>query len=313
MKVTVVIPCFNAERFLERCLTSIFRQTHRDIEVIAVDDGSTDGTLALLRAASERSPFPFTLITQPNAGACAARNAGLDRSSGAYIQFMDADDALEPTKIEAHVALAQQEGLPEIIVGSVRTFRADGSLKEVDVQRPGARDPWLDLMRHKLGGTPGNLWLRSSLLTVHGWDATMRSSQEYDLMFRLLQHGARLAFHPEVLTVVYEQRGSVSSAQLDGTWTRFVELRARIIAHLGTTDPRKDLRPHHQVLFDSLRTLYAHAPAAAVELHHRHMPSDFVPGISPATGRGYLLLHRIFGFERANRLRQLLSGGANRR
>jgi hypothetical protein len=93
---------------------------------------------------------------------------------------------------------------------------------------------------------------------------------------------------------------------VDRNWGRFVELRARILDHLRATRPDLDLRPYQQVLFDSIRTLYLHAPEQAIELYHRLLPKGHVPQRSTATGSVYLLLHRLFGFELANRLRSLL-------
>lgn len=314
MKVSVVIPCFNAEAYLERCLKGIFAQTHTDLEIIAVDDGSTDGTSTMLHDAAARSPFPFQVVQQSNAGACAARNAGTSRASGSYIQYMDADDVLAPEKIGHQVRVAQLQGLPGLVVGGSLKFGPDGLPQGRDVQEAGDRDEWLDLMRHRLGRTPTNLWLRSAVIEAGGWDEQLTSSQEYDLMFRMFCKGVRPAFDGATLTNVHLQAsGSISTSRLDRAWTRFVELRVKITEHVRRTRPGTDLRPYHQVLFDSIRTLYPHAPDEAVSLYRKHLPNDFSPDLSPATGRGYLLLHRLLGFSLANRVRQMLSGhGASR-
>jgi len=307
VKVSIVLPCYNAEAHLHRSLDSLFAQTHPDLELIAVDDGSTDATADLLRSAAQRSPFPFTTISQANAGACAARNAGLKLSSGDYIQFMDADDRLLPEKVAHHAAAALRLGLPDVLVGSARMHAPDGTLKQTDIQQPMDREPWIDLARHRLGGTPNNLWKRDSVLKVGGWNEGLRSSQEYDLLFRLLKEGARLGYDAEPLTEIHERPGgSISQTALDRNWERFVDLRARILQHLRTTRIELDIRPFEQVLFDSIRTLYLHSPTRAVELYRQHFPAGFTPGLSPATGRFYQLAHRVLGFKHANRLRGLL-------
>lgn len=308
MKVSIVLPCYNAGPFLERCLDGLFAQTHRPLELIAVDDGSSDETLGILKAAVSRSPIPMTVRSQPNRGACAARNHGLMLADGEYIQFMDADDVLLPEKIAWQARAARENALPDLVVGSARTFAPDEHEKGISVQRPEGRDPWLDLARHRLGRTPSNLWKRASVVAVDGWDERMRSSQEYDLMFRMLKNGARVIYDSAVLTEVHlQESGSISTRRLDQTWKRFIELRVRIIEHLRATRSDADMRPYWQSLFDSIRTLYAYDPMEAIALHDRLMPDSFRPGLSPATGRAYLVLHRMFGFAWANRIRRMLT------
>ncbi len=86
--VSIIIPCYNVAAFMKKCLDTVCAQTLRDIEIICINDGSTDGTPDILReyeAADER----IRIIDQPNAGVAAARNAGLDAACGKYIGFAD--------------------------------------------------------------------------------------------------------------------------------------------------------------------------------------------------------------------------------
>ena len=151
-----------------------------------------------------------------------------------------------------------------------------------------------------------NLWKRSSLEAVGGWNVAMTSSQEYELMFRLLRNGAHLAFDPEVHTEVHLQHGSISSGKLDRTWSRFIELRVLILAHIEQEHPNIDPTPYRQVLFDSIRTLYPHAPQRSVDLYKQHL-AGFMPTRSAATGQLYLVLHRVLGYQLANRVRWMFS------
>jgi glycosyltransferase involved in cell wall biosynthesis len=307
MRISVIIPCYNVERYVERAITSVFAQTHRDLQVIAVNDGSSDGTLTLLRELASRFSGKLTVIEQKNQGACAARNAGLAMAEGSYLQFLDADDVLLPEKLEHQAALADREGLPEIIIGSHMLIDHRGGILRTELQTTASTDPWLDLMAHRCGGTSQNLWSRKAVQGVGGWSEGLGSSQEYDLMFRMLQHGARVVHDREVLTEIHQRPGgSISQMAVDRNWVRFVELRARILDHLRITRPDLDLRPYQQVLFDSIRTLYLHAPDQAIELYHRLRPKGYVPQRSTATGGGYLFLHRLFGFTLANKLRSFL-------
>lgn len=314
MRISIVIPCYNAAAFVDRALSSALEQTHPDLEIICVNDGSTDGTLALLRQFQERAAGRIQVIDQPNQGACAARNNGLQHCTGTYVEFLDADDRLLPDKLAHQAALVVKYDLPDVLIGSSITRAADGSVVEHDIQRDRDRDPWMDLMQHKLGGSPQNLWKRAALEAVNGWNTKMASSQEYDLMFRLLANGATIRYDEEVLTEIHQlPGGSISRSNLDRNWTRFAELRAAIIQHLRTNLPEIDTTPHYQVLFDSIRTLYPYAPERAVELYERHIPKKFKPGLSPATGKGYLFLHGLFGFAMANRLRHAIGKSATKK
>lgn len=97
--VSIIIPVYNVEQYLPECLSSILCQTYKDIEIILVNDGSTDRSGELCRAAAE-SDNRVVLIEQKNAGLSAARNAGLDRASGEYIMFVDSDDYVSPYMVE---------------------------------------------------------------------------------------------------------------------------------------------------------------------------------------------------------------------
>lgn len=100
--VSVVMPAFNAGRYIEEALDSVFRQTHSRIEVIVVDDGSTDDTAARLEPYRSRLRY----VSQANAGPGAARNRGIECSSGDYIAFLDADDVWQPEKLRVQLDVA---------------------------------------------------------------------------------------------------------------------------------------------------------------------------------------------------------------
>ena len=305
MKVSVIIPCFNVERYVERAVKSALQQTHAELEVICVDDGSTDGTLPILEAMRNSDPR-IEVIARPNRGACAARNAGMNRARGIYLQFLDADDEILPEKIAHQIALAERSHLPALIIGSSRTIAPAGEIKGTVQQRTGGRDPWSDLMAHRMSITSTNLWSRKAVEHAGGWNEALASSQEYDLMFRMLKNGASVIYDDRILTHIHQRSGgSISQTNLDRNWVRSVELREKIIAHLIASGDRRDLRPFHQVLFDDIRTLYLHSPEKAIELYERAIPKEFVPMRSTATGGTYLLLHRLLGFKLANRVRRL--------
>ena len=98
-KVSVIIPVYNTEAYLRECLDSVVNQTQRDIEIICVDDGSTDGSPAILKE-YEKKDSRIKVLTQPNLNAGAARNHGLQYATGEYLSFLDSDDYVELTMLE---------------------------------------------------------------------------------------------------------------------------------------------------------------------------------------------------------------------
>lgn len=303
MRVSVVIPCYNAEGFIDECINSILAQDHADLEVICVDDGSKDGTYKrLLALQAGPGGHRMKVIQQNNQGASAARNNGLRQATGEYIQFMDADDLLMPRKVGHQARLAEKTGKPDLIVGSFRIIGPSGELIQ-ERYYTRQEDLWMHLMRTDLGNTIANLWRKSAVEAVNGWDETLRSSQEYDLMFRLLKNTDRVLFDTELYSIVRKQAsGSITQTNLAANWVRYVNLRLRILEHLSGKRTPEEFKRFHQFLFDSIRVLYEHDPQAALEFHRSQLPKDFRPMASPTTGKTYLIIYGLLGFRNAQRL-----------
>ncbi len=120
-KVSIVIPSYNAEKFIEETLDSVVNQTWKNIEAFVIDDGSKDKTVELARKFESDK---LRVIKQKNSGACVARNKGLEMSTGKYIQYLDADDVLSYDKIQAQVETLQ--GSDEYIAVSPTVHFMDG-------------------------------------------------------------------------------------------------------------------------------------------------------------------------------------------
>lgn len=117
MRVSVIIPAWNAARYLADAIASVQAQTHTDIEIIAVDDGSTDDTPGILRRLALTEPR-LRIVTRPNGGLSAARNSGIEAATGRYILFLDADDMLHPLAIE-HLLTAASRLQTGIVIRSL--------------------------------------------------------------------------------------------------------------------------------------------------------------------------------------------------
>ncbi len=114
-KVSVIIPLYNADKYLEDCILSVLSQTYKNIEIVIVDDGSTDSSLEV---ANRYKSDSVKVVSQVNKGAAAARNTGLQIATGEYIQFLDADDMLDKQKIKYQIDVLQKLNYPSNIVVS---------------------------------------------------------------------------------------------------------------------------------------------------------------------------------------------------
>ena len=123
-KVSVIIPVYNTEPYLRQCLDSVVNQTLRDIEIICVDDGSTDGSLSILKEYEQNDPR-VTVISQPNEGQSSARNNGMGRARGEYIDFLDSDDYLTPDALEKALRVAEENDLDAIVFGAEPFYESE--------------------------------------------------------------------------------------------------------------------------------------------------------------------------------------------
>ena len=100
--ISIIVPIYNAAEYLEQCLRSLVQQTESDLQIILVDDGSTDNSMAIAEAFAKQDER-IVVVQQPHAGQSAARNNGLKHAMGEYIAFVDADDSLEPDWCKKHL------------------------------------------------------------------------------------------------------------------------------------------------------------------------------------------------------------------
>ena len=126
--ISVILPIYNMELFLERCLDSVLNNTYRNLEVICVDDGSKDGSLDILRRYEAADPR-IVVIAKENGGVSSARNAGLDRRTGEYVCFVDPDDYVHPQYFELLLRAHLETGCA-MIVGRFRKVKEDESVPD---------------------------------------------------------------------------------------------------------------------------------------------------------------------------------------
>ena len=301
LKVSVVIPCYNAADVVGRAVESALNQTLRPTRIICVDDGSSDETWQVLQSLEERGEGIVLALTGPNAGAPAARNRGLAEATGEYVQFLDADDSIDPSKLERHVRLASESGA-DLVAGASRWLRLDGS---VSTKELGGPNPWLALINRRLGITSANLWRRATVHDVGGWNEEWDSSQETELMARMLRHGAKVVYDHTPGATIYEREGSISHSADVASLERHVRLRVSVLEHLlreKTLQP-KEVDQATDTVFSLIRRLSVHNLSLAQSFHDRVIPATYVPPARADTPITYVGLYRTLGFRGAETVR----------
>jgi glycosyltransferase involved in cell wall biosynthesis len=184
--VSVVVPVFNGERFLSDAIGSILAQAHRPLQVLVVDDGSTDGTADLARAFGP----PVEYSSQANGGAAAARNTGVRRAAGRWLAFLDADDLWTPDKLQRQLAALAADPRLDFVLDHAREEPMSGGAVGVE---QGLAVP---------GYLPGALLVaRETFLRVGLFDAGLRVAEFIDWHARATELGLRSAMLPEVLLI----------------------------------------------------------------------------------------------------------------
>jgi glycosyltransferase involved in cell wall biosynthesis len=180
--VTVVFPVYNHERYIEQALRSIFAQDFGDYEIVAIDDGSTDASPAMLGRYSSR----IRVIQGKHGGPAAARNQGLAATDSEYVAFMDADDTCSPERLRIQLETLESENL-DLVAAALSFIDAGGNPLPGAWTCPShaANDYWGSLLERNWIGTP-SVMLRRKILDCTGlFDESFTHSEDYDLWLRV--------------------------------------------------------------------------------------------------------------------------------
>lgn len=209
-EVSVIIPTYNAAHFLPQAVDSVRAQTFRDVEILVVDDGSTDNTeTAILGLGSSVRYF-----RQPNAGVAVARNRGIAEARGRFVAFLDADDTWYPHKLERQLAaLASRQGVYRACYTAHTMVSSD--LTSLGVHRSGNAAPGLEglLTRGNLVGTPSTVLAERALFQSGGFDPKLSQCADWDMWIRLA-HLTEFLYIDEPL-VYYRLHGDNMSRNID--------------------------------------------------------------------------------------------------
>lgn len=209
--VSIIIPAYNAASFGADAIQSSLAQTWPNVEVIVIDDGSSDETLEVIKRFGEKIRW----ISGPNQGACSARNRGLEMARGEYVQFLDSDDLLMPDKVRRCVAAL--DGHEHALAYSFH------EIVSLDPRQPrpmqwnrtrGYEDPIAFMLAGDLQ-TASPLHRRSVLMQIGGFKESLPAAQDREFHMRIAMAGVRFICVPEALHTIRRRCDSLGVVNID--------------------------------------------------------------------------------------------------
>lgn len=297
--VSILIPCYNAERWVAEAIQSALDQTHTDKEVIVVDDGSTDGSLDVIRSFGDKIRWE----TGPNRGGNAARNRLLDLSSGEWLQYLDADDYLLPDKVKTQIQVLTAYSDSDVIYSPVLFEEWLDNNGPAPIQLSPLHpplDPWILLARWQLPQTGGSLWRRRAIINAGKWDESLPCCQEHDLYLRLLSTGSRFV-HCDRSEAVYRYWPGATVSRRDPALvlSQILQLldRLQIAVKNGGESLHSRIKAINTTRFEIARTLWLTDRVVSLQIMKLVHESDpgFTPS-GPASPTMYRFMYYVLGF-----------------
>lgn len=213
--ISCIVPTYNGERYLSEALDSVLAQTHRPLELIVADDGSTDGTARVAKSYGERVRF----VSQANAGPAAARNLGVRSAEGEFVAFLDQDDLWRPEKLVRQLERFTARPELDISVTHVQRFW----ISELGDQAEQFRDH--RLARPLPGYITGTLLARRALFDRVGlFDLGLRYGDAMEWFLRATECGAVSELLPDVLLLHRMHARNLSQAEASGSRSEFLTI-----------------------------------------------------------------------------------------
>lgn len=220
--VSVIIPAYNRSRTIERAVKSVLNQTYSDIEVIVVDDCSTDETCDVVR--QMKDPRVKLIQLEKNSGACVARNEGIRYAKGALIALQDSDDAWRQTKLQSQMASLLKYNA-DVVFGKIQRHNYKGEdIQVYPTMKEGIVS--LESVLVKSIVSTQTILAKREVFDEVLFDPEMKRRQDYDWAIRAAQK-FRLCFVDEILADVYLQDDSISNMEADKYLQNFMQLREK--------------------------------------------------------------------------------------
>lgn len=209
MLVTVIIPCYNSAKYIAETIGSVQKQTHTDLELICVDNGSQDETCAIIKSFALQDSR-IRLLHEPKKGANFARNLGIKNSSGIALQFLDSDDFLVPDKIELQLSKLLSDNADVVVSDrQVMDENLDLCLQKLTFEE--LEEDLLSVSIKKIISTGNPLFHRRAVNQVGGWDENLTSAQDWDFNIRMALTCKKIIYMPGSFYYSRKLNSSLSS------------------------------------------------------------------------------------------------------
>lgn len=266
-KVSILVPLYNAEKYVVETLECCINQTYKNIEVIVVNDGSKDNSFQIAMDYSKTQP-QVKVITQENGGGCKARNTALAHSTGDYIMYLDADDVISEDKVEAQVNLLKDE--PYTTVASCKWDRFYQSLDDAKFPQLMVYKDYVsgidlieDLMNGSMFGVTCYLVNRRLIEEAGPWDEKILVNQDGEYFIRVLLKAKRVLYSDKG-ALYYRSSDQNSTSRTRGTEKKGLSLLYCYLQEIRVVTKAGEMRPRIKAGFakaiQSVAYLYDHCP-----------------------------------------------------
>ena len=311
--VSIITPVYNKAAFVRETLDSALGQTYPNIEMVLINDGSTDGSLAILEEFQSKFPDKIILIDQVNGGVSKATNAGIQASSGEYMQFLDADDLLSPDKIENQISLLK--GKPSAVISSCEWVMFEekpsnylnipyGIFQNFD----SGKECVLRFWNHQEMMQPAAYLTHRSLIEKAGdWNENLIINQDGEFFSRVLLHSQNVVYESKG-KVFYRSPGidNVSQQKTKKAWISLLESYFSYEKNFFQFEDSQRVRIALKKVYQKfIYDIYPEYPELIIKAE-KHMQDLEIPDKTFIGGPKFQQLSKIVGFKNALRLKRIM-------
>lgn len=248
MKISVIVPVYNGEKYISRCLESLLGQTEKSMEIIFVNDGSTDGSLSLLKVAAQNYT-QIKVVNKPNGGISSARNAGLAVAKGDFIGFTDVDDTCESHMFQIMLQATERENADIVCCGHKEIYKNKTVLAYCGVSkkynRVGALQALLD--NEFIGMASWSKIFRHTVIAGLRFDETKKITEDRYFAYEAIKLAETVCVLPEALYNYYQNEDSVTHGSFTNKNLDWLILSKRMYEDVKENYPELEINAYGDV------------------------------------------------------------------